>query len=333
MRVVTSGNHAPSRWQSFKEALAFLHGHLNLDDGDQILGDRLLRGLAWRALQGKRERRQAPPLPVQAVRALEEHVVANYRTDPASVVQTGFLLFCVFGRLRFGDAARVSVQPTLDVVQDARGSEQGYVEVPMLRHKTDGPTPSLPLPVAAPIRGVCGHAWASAWVKARATCGCVANDQVGLVQRRTKSGQWEQRPMRTSEGTDFLRRTLAGTLNGTLSADQIESFTAHSLKATALSWCAKRGVAAGLRRLLGYHVKPKDKSPATYARDAMAEPLRALESVVKDINSGVFSRCDANREACRRSRTQRRRYFERSVEPRRSCQRQRQRGIVVLERR
>ena len=93
--------------------------------------------------------------------------------------------------------------------------------------------------------------------------------------------------MRTSEGTAFLRRTLAGVSN--LTTDQVGKISAHSLKVTALSWCAKRAVPAGVRRLLGYHVKPKDRSPATYARDAMAEPLRALEGVIKDITSGVFS--------------------------------------------
>ena len=78
--------------------------------------------------------------------------------------------------------------------------------------------------------------------------------------------------MRTTEGADFLRKTLASLDNV---PDEIEKATAHSLKVTTLSWCAKRGIPAGVRRLLGYHVKPKDKSPATYARDAMAEPLRA----------------------------------------------------------
>lgn len=40
---------------------------------------------------------------------------------------------------------------------------------------------------------------------------------------------------------------------------------AHSMKATALSWLAKAMAPEKVRRLLGYHVKPKDKSVVIYS--------------------------------------------------------------------
>eukprot|EP00971_Amphidinium_carterae_P315511 6271280-Amphidinium_carterae.1 len=53
----------------------------------------------------------------------------------------------------------------------------------------------------------------------------------------------------------------SGRFQGTLfaQADQKRPGT-HSMKNTLLSWCAKAGIAEGCHRLLGRHVKPKDRS-------------------------------------------------------------------------
>lgn len=63
---------------------------------------------------------------------------------------------------------------------------------------------------------------------------------------------------------------------------------AHSLKATALSWLAKAMAPEKVRRLLGYHVKPKDRSVVIYSRDALAEGLEILTNVIKEIREGRF---------------------------------------------
>ena len=49
---------------------------------------------------------------------------------------------------------------------------------------------------------------------------------------------------------------------------------AHSLKATALSWAAKADIPSDVRRFLGGHAIPKDKSMLEYGRDNLAGPLR-----------------------------------------------------------
>ena len=64
--------------------------------------------------------------------------------------------------------------------------------------------------------------------------------------------------------------------------------SAHSLKATTLSWAAKAGLGHGTRRLLGHHAAPKDRSMLTYSRDALAAPLRELDRVYELIRSGSF---------------------------------------------
>ena len=41
---------APTKAQAFRESVAFLHGHFCLVGGDDLISDRVLRGLAWQSL-------------------------------------------------------------------------------------------------------------------------------------------------------------------------------------------------------------------------------------------------------------------------------------------
>ena len=75
---------------------------------------------------------------------------------------------------------------------------------------------------------------------------------------------------------------------------QLSNVGARSLKATALSWMAKAMVAEKIRRLMGYHVKPKDKTVLIYSRDALAAGLQILTKLVSDIHQCKF-RPDAPR--------------------------------------
>ena len=62
----------------------------------------------------------------------------------------------------------------------------------------------------------------------------------------------------------------------------------HSLKATTLSWDAKKGLPQDTRRILGYHRLPGDRSVATYSRDELAGPLRLYQEMLKEISGGSF---------------------------------------------
>ena len=87
------------------------------------------------------------------------------------------------------------------------------------------------------------------------------------------------------EATDYLRELVKGPWREAY--PQLNVGT-HSLKATALSWCAKFGIALSVRRQLGYHVQADDKSALTYSRDAAALPLRELDRVLTAIRAGGF---------------------------------------------
>jgi hypothetical protein len=68
----------------------------------------------------------------------------------------------------------------------------------------------------------------------------------------------------------------------------IKEVGTHSLKATTLSWCAKRGVSPSHRKILGYHLDKEEVSMATYSRDVVAAPLRELERVLGQVRRGSF---------------------------------------------
>ena len=91
--------------------------------------------------------------------------------------------------------------------------------------------------------------------------------------------------MTASEGSQALR-TIVSTLDPASSV--IPSVATRSLKATALSWAAKRGLPETTRLLLGHHSPHELGSMITYSRDSMAAPLRALQELVDEIHSGVF---------------------------------------------
>ena len=65
-------------------------------------------------------------------------------------------------------------------------------------------------------------------------------------------------------------------------------FSAHSAKATVLSWAAKFGASSGLRRLLGGHAKVKDRVVLEYSRDALAPAMIFVAELYSAIRAGRF---------------------------------------------
>jgi len=182
--------------------------------------------------------------------------------------------------MRFGDLVRMAHEPVLDLFEGV-----GFLQGSVLRQKTSGPTPSLPLPVVALAGGVTGKPWAARWLAARAACGVRADRRSGLTPMLGLSG-WLSRRMRTHEAGHWIREFATSLTQ--LPTEVVKSFGASSFKPTLLSWVAKFGIDTGSRRLLGYHVKPKDKSVLIYSRDALAKPLRELGGVLDSVRRGSF---------------------------------------------
>ena len=168
------------------------------------------------------------------------------------------------------------------------------MEVGLLQHKTAKAGRQVLLPIVAPSVGVSGVRWAEAWLKARESQHLDAASSGCLMPTPRAGGGWSDVRLNTMELSIALRGLLR---SGGFSDVDLTNIGCHSLKATALSWVAKAGVCKSIRRTLGGHAKPKDRSMAAYSRDELAAPLRELVRVL-----GMIRSRDFNPEATRSGR-------------------------------
>ena len=102
----------------------------------------------------------------------------------------------------------------------------------------------------------------------------------------TSAGTFLDRPMTAAEGTLWLREILH--VQGV--SGNLELYSSHSLKATALSWTAKSCTMSYEERLTqGHHCSPKHGMALLYSRDALAEILTKVARVVRAIQRGDFA--------------------------------------------
>ena len=92
-----------------------------------------------------------------------------------------------------------------------------------------------------------------------------------LLPAPASGGGWTKIPLKVASGGAWLRALVPATQQ---QAQEVKIAT-HSCKSTVLSWLAKHGESAVVRRILGYRVPRRDKSLVIYSRDALAAPLRA----------------------------------------------------------
>ena len=271
-------NRAPAtRASSFRSALAFIKGTLNVKGVDAILDNSAISGSCHRSYVTKRVLKQRDALTTDQVMTLE--TVVEHGQTLAEKVFAGLCLMCTYGRLRFGDSQGIESEPVID---------GEYLEAGTSMHKTDsmvGRTRRL-LPVAAPAVGITKGCWAAEFLKARKAAGLRAGVGRAFMPVPLIGGGWSPGRLRTTEASIWLCELLQ---KYSLSVAPLENVGSHSMKATTLSWLAKAGVPEKVRRLLGYHIKPKDKSLIIYSRDALAGPLETLRDLTLKIAMGEFS--------------------------------------------
>ena len=184
-------------------------------------------------------------------------------------------------RARFGDCKAVS-NVVFDLIQKD-GDVVGYVEVLSWSHKMRRHFPSIPL--VAPVQGATQGSWIEQWRRAATEAGLplerLAQDARGPLLPLPSQGGW----LKTSCSTNKARAWMVQLLCN-LGYASATSLSAHSCKATCLSWCAKYGIAKDVRTRLGNH---NDRGSAEcYARDTLASPLRDLEACILAIRTGTF---------------------------------------------
>ena len=99
------------------------------------------------------------------------------------------------------------------------------------------------------------------------------------------NGSFGTEAMTASEGTIWIKDLLQSYGSR---IDPSRKITSHSLKATILSWAAKRPLRKSVRRALGHHLDSSDTSVATYSRDFLYSALVSLDKLLEEVKSGKF---------------------------------------------
>ena len=185
-----------------------------------------VEGVAKSMATTKRPLWQAPPLTVEAVRALEDFVHDNRVLYKVAIAR--FMLFCVYSSARWSDAARAT-----GMKSDVSSGGLVLLKTATLHYKTKAKDrKDAVLPLIALGCGLVLLAWGPRWMQARARLGMEAFPCV--MPAVSAGGSFLRRAMTAAEGSLWLRELLH---SQKISGD-LEKYSSHSLKATALSWSA-----------------------------------------------------------------------------------------------
>ncbi|CAE7222621.1 unnamed protein product [Symbiodinium sp. CCMP2592] len=250
--------------ESFLKAYKFFV-HLTGTEKSSRISPRV-QGAAKAMSMAKRPLWQAPPLPVEAVRLLEELVHESEDYARASIA--GFILFCLYSSARWSDAARGT-----HLCIDVAGNGLVLLECSTKHYKTKAKDrKDTVLPLIALGSGLTQPSWGRVWMRKRALAGLP--DCSVIMPAMSPGGNFLGRAMTAAEGF----------------AGDLEQYSSHSLKATALSWTAKSGTTTYEERLThGHHCSPKHGMALLYSRDALAEIIVKVAKVASAVSRGVLS--------------------------------------------
>lgn len=269
-----------SRLKSLLEAVTFVRHMFGVESLDICTKSRRCLGVATPKQVNIIDR--APPLKVEHLLAV--HHVLDTDEDAWNVCFAGMVLFCVYGRARWGDAQH-SQHIEWDMDLDGQIC---FVECSTAVHKTCRALNMRHsfLPLTAPGLGISDKNWAISWKRARSQLGIDDLSFFPLMPSPDETGQATVRPLSTKEASDWLR-VLLNQKREALSLSEPLHYTSHSFKCTTLSFLAKYGCSFEDRLALGYHVD-QVRMALRYSRDGASRPLRVLETCLADIRAGRF---------------------------------------------
>jgi hypothetical protein len=274
---VERGNGAPSsRLKGYIEALTFCRHVLGVTIFDESTNSRRCQGVA--ALDLNHKARQADPLTVKQLETL--HHVLFTDEQMWNRVFAGMLLFCTYARSRWSHAQHAEM-----LIEDTDSSGAcAYLEIATGIHKT---AKALQLkhqylPLVAPCIGVVAGNWGEEWCRCRKELGLHDLTVFPLMPAPDSNHEPTVRPLSSSEAGSWMRDLLKVD-----SSNKDLKVTSHSLKATCLSYAAKRGCSFEDRLSLGYHTHNL-KMALCYSRDGAARPLRVLEQILREVRERVF---------------------------------------------
>ena len=276
MCVERSAGAPCSRLKGFIEALTFCRHVLGVTEFDSATTSRRCQGVA--SLDVHHKLKQSEPLSVKQLVML--HGVLFEDDEIWNRVFAGMLLFCVYARSRWSDA-----QHGEKLLEDLDSSGAcAYIEVSTGVHKTAKALQlrHMYLPLVAPCEGVTSGNWGTEWCRVRKELGIHDLSVYPLMPAPNSQREATVRPLSTSEAGSWMRDLLKID-----NADKSQRFSSHSLKATCLSYAAKRGLPFEDRLSLGYHTHSL-KMALVYSRDGASRPLRVLETLLREIRLKRF---------------------------------------------
>ena len=290
----TSGAPA-SRAQAFISACGFAYGTCGFKTGASVMTSARCNGAAALCMHRKRARRQRDILKAKWVEEMELEVFITAQSPEESRFTkqegavAGFVLYCAHGRLRCSDGARIQSEPVLDEAEgpdeDLNSFVQSELQGSAMKTGNTKAKTDLLFPAVALSKGLSGTDWAEAWLDIRAQLGLNAATDQCLMPKPLADGSFAAGRIDASQLTEWMRHLFE--LLG-VPRTFLVNVGSHSCKATLLSMAAKAGMSKEIRRTLGGHAVPGDKSVEAYSRDNLAAPLRELAMLFRVIRAGQF---------------------------------------------
>ena len=265
-----------SRLKGLMQTVTFCRFVLDLTDLEETVNSARCRGTTRQTNIAEKD--QAAPLKVKEVQLL--HEVLWKGEDIWFRLFAGAALFCLYARARWGDLMRAEY-----VLVDCDSSGKAcYLEARVGSRKTMQSQQHRHqfLPMVAPGVGVTEDRWIEQWLGVRQTLS-LSLDQGRVMPAPQPDGSTGARPLDSQEAAGWLRLILYGDP----SPLKDRKVASHSLKATLLSYAAKRGVDITLRLQLGYHTQPF-RMGLTYSRDGAAASIAALEQLLCEVRCHLF---------------------------------------------
>ena len=274
-----------SRGATFVSTLSFSHGLFGLQGALEASQSQRVKGASVDMYLEKRPLRQAPALHPAMVSILEISVFTL--RDPFLRAVAGCCLLCLFGRLRISDMSRL-------VNASVIGK---YVEGSLMRVKTmrSKEKQCAFLPMIVPTVGLLGMRWFNAFSRTRLSLGLQpiptmasrSTDRDFVLMASGSSVDYE---VKFKIGAAEVGECLRSVLGKILPRELVEGLSSHSLKTTLLTYASVYGLDYTESELLGYHLT-SHRSAINYQRDALAQPIRNLMSMLNKIQTGEFAPC------------------------------------------
>ena len=269
----------PTRASSLLEALRFAWFILGVTGANTAEESLRVKGICAQMKAKKRAWRPASILTVKEVVILHK-LLENKTAALGDRCIAGHLLHLLYGRSRWSDMVHIEGF-FVDI-------DNKYMECQTRDHKgaRNSELKAMLLPIVTPCEGVVPGNWVATYLEVRS--------QAGLTQPVGECGPmmpapvnkaattWTQRPMSSEEGADFLRLAVGAKKT----CDRRVS--SHSMKSTAISWCAKYGVSDSHRAILARHVSAISSATSVYSRDLLSPVLRSFDEVLSCIRGHTF---------------------------------------------